>query len=125
MSLLAFKHFRHVESGGIVQVVETTFGEDADTGKPIMFVKIAHECGREQYYDIENFILTFELVEELRSAILTAPASDSAFWRAVEELAVEFGVTLEYGDEFASTVSTVAEAEEHEGDGLEGVKRLH
>lgn len=125
MSLLAGKHFRHVETEAIVQVIETTFGKDTDTGKPTMLVKIACECGSEHYFEIESFILTFELVEEFRTATLTASVGDAAFWEAVEELAAEFDATLEYDDGSDPMMGAVMEAEEHEGGDLEGVERLH
>lgn len=125
MSLLAGKHFRHVETEAIVQVIGTAFGKVQETGEMAMVVRFACECGSEHWYEVESFMLDFELVEEVRSVTLTASWMDEEFWAAVEELAAEFDASLEYDDGSGPMMGAVMEAEELEGGDLANVERLH
>lgn len=125
MSLLAGKHFRHVETEAIVQVIDTQHGKVLETGEAATVVRFACECGSEHWYEIESFILDFELVEELRTVTITASVADTEFWEAVEELAEAYDASLEYDDGSGSVMGAVMEAEESEGGDLEGVERLH
>ena len=125
MSLLSGKHFRHVESEMVVQVIDTAFGIVQETCETTMVVRIACECGKEHWYEIESFMLEFELVEEIRQVTISAPWMDEDFWRTVEELAAEFDATLEYDDGSGPMMAAVSEAEYLEGGDDETVDRLH
>lgn len=128
MSLLAGKHFRHIESEGIVQVVDTAFGTNLETGETTMVVKVACECGREHYFEVESFMLEFELVEEVQTVTFVAPWMDEDFWTAVYELAEEFDLEVnpdEYDDGSGPMMAAVEEAEYLEGGEDDNVERLH
>lgn len=131
MSLLAGKHFRHIEADAIVQVIDTFFDEDSETGGLTMLVKFACECGKHHHINIESFVLSFELVEELKTVELTAPVEDTEFWEAVERLAEEYEVSLEYDpsleydDGSGSIMGAVMEVEGPEDCDIEKVEWLH
>lgn len=123
---LSGKFARHIETGAIVQIVEVGVSESVETGNgPLPIVKFACECGDDHTFSVEEFFTSFEIVEQVRTATLTASWMDEDFWAAVEELAAEFDASLDYDDGSGPMMGAVMEAEELEGGDLETVERLH
>lgn len=92
MSIIG-KHFLHTETGVVVQVSDTPIVSTGLDRCPIKTVVAVFECGLEYQYEIEAFMLEFELVEEMTLRVLEIEhdAEDHEFWDALSEFFEQMG----------------------------------